>query len=235
MANHLPGVRLSGENLNLAELFGNHVMGTLERFNFWQKGKAAAWSHNPVPYESWSCAAQTVFTTAIPPKLDQHGNLLDGVSDRETILGFKTIRLFDDMKQKSDQPPTPAYVATKVNLMNRLFPCARFVVNIRSDTDSHAASWKRSFGNKTFVDDFIGFAMEALQMFHQQMGPHRSFLLDSTEWTQNITSFNNMVDWLGFSKDCHFERALEFNTKGVLSNDNNGVAFGPNCALQYNS
>jgi hypothetical protein len=210
----LPGVRMTGENFNLAgrfaKLLDNSPPDMLD-------GKAAAWFHNAIPKESWSCASQTLFTTANPPKL-VNGELYK--SDEKTILGFKTIRLFQDEIQgnngKSLSPRQIQEIAKeKVETMNRLFPCARFVVNVRSDIKSQVQAWKTLFGsrNTTRTSQVLESHNQLLHMFHQVMGSERSFLLDSTEWTRNITALNQMVDWLGFSPHCRFQAALEYNTK----------------------
>jgi hypothetical protein len=99
--------------------------------------------------------------------------------------------------------------------LNQLFPCARFVVNFRSDSVRQLDSWKKQFSatNVTQAAAILQNDNDLLHMFHKLMGSQRSFLLDSTEWTQNTTTVNQMVEWLGFSRQCHFKEALEYNTK----------------------
>jgi hypothetical protein len=210
----LPGVRMTGENNNLVGRFDNLLKQSPPDM---VDGTGAAWFHNPIPKESWSCASQALFTAANPPKL-VNGELLE--SDESTILGFKTIRLFHDSIQKHENQQlarvqVQGIAKEKVETLNRLFPCARFVVNVRSDLHGQVDAWEKEFGatNATKSAQVIETEIRLLHMFHQVMGPKRSFLLDSTAWTQNISIFNELVDWLGYSSDCHFQAALEYNTK----------------------
>jgi hypothetical protein len=214
MLNLLPGVRMTGENNDLVGRFANLLQGSSPDM---LDGTGAAWFHNPIPKESWSCAAQSFFAFANPPKLQSNGELLE--SDERTILGFKTIRLFNSVLQKNgntlSQLQVQEIAKNKVEALNRLFPCARFVVNFQSDKKREVAAWKRQFGatNTTKSSQLLETEDHLLHMFHHIMGLERSYLLDSTEWTRNITVFNEMVDWLGFSPQCHFQAALEYNTK----------------------
>jgi hypothetical protein len=221
MVNLLPGVRMAGENNDLVGRINNLFQVTLEKIDY----QTDAWFHNPIPDESWSCASQTLFTTINPPELDSNGAALLE-SDEDTILGFKTIRLFDDDVERHGNRLTQDQVqeiaTQKVEIMNRLFPCARFIVNSRSDMNSQVASWAKQFHatNGTLVSQQLQADDELLYAFYKIMGAggsgaRRSYWLDSTEWTRNISALNDMIDWLGFGplSHCHFQTALEYNTK----------------------
>jgi Sulfotransferase family len=246
MVNRLPGVRMTGENKNLIERFENAILkeSPIEMLD----GQYPAWFHdNPIPEESFSCAAQHVFTTFNPPKLatnkDKYGNnnLHDWLekSDEETILGFKTIRLLDSKmmlnlsnssSRQIQKLQMQEHIQSKISTLNHLFPCARFIVNYRSNVPQQASSRVANFVGATNVTQtlqLIQLENEMLQMFHNmringyadqsQQRWRSSYLLDSTIWTQNISAFNAMLDWLGFSPACHFSAALEYNTKNGYS------------------
>jgi hypothetical protein len=234
MMARLPGVRMTGENNNLVGRLENILKESPEDM---LNGTTAAWFHNPIPEDSWSCASQTLFTTANPPKL-VNGELLE--SDAKTILGFKEIRLFDsEVKEKSgthlSQTQVIEIAKAKVELLNYLFPCARFVVNYRSDMNSQLESWKKLFSATDIIQttQILQLDNALLRMFHKVMGPYRSFLLDSTEWTQNIATINQMVEWLGFSPKCHFKEALEYNTKHGYDATKTEADLNQDCTYLY--
>jgi hypothetical protein len=240
MVARLPGVRMTGENNNLIARFENVLKQSTPAM---LEGKEAAWFHdNPIPEESFSCASQTLFTTFNPPKLmaNTNGEMLEE-SDEETILGFKTIRLFDNEVKMNDNVSNLStmqlreIVQDKVVTLHHLFPCARFVVNFRSDVQHQAASWKKQFGakNTTKASQVIQLDNDLLHIFHNAMGRKRSFLLDSTVWTQNISSFNDMVDWLGFAQACHFPAALEYNTDKGYKATKTEVDLSQDCMYLY--
>jgi hypothetical protein len=235
MMARLPGVRITGENNNLVDRFESLLKGWPEEMI---KGNAPAWFHNPIPEESWSCASQTVFTTANSPKLS-NGELLE--SDEKTILGFKEIRLFvNENKKKSGSFLYPTQVQeiakAKVETLNYLFPCSRFVVNYRSDMNSQLDSWKKQFNatNTTDTARILQVENDLLHSFHMLMGPsQRSFLLDSSEWTRNTDSINEMIEWLGFSPQCHFKEALEYNTKNGYYATKTDADLSDDCTYLY--
>lgn len=247
MLQRLPGVRMTGENNNMIGKFENWLKDAPRDMIV---GEAPAWFHNPIPDESWSCASQTLFTTVNPPKLvlvnDTNGDgdgrggemVLLEESDEKTILGFKTIRLFDETIKKNSYKLTQMQIQelaqAKIETLNHLFPCARFVLNFRSDINGQLASWKAQFGatNPESATKLIQLDNDLLHSFHKTVGPERSFLLDSTEWTQNISSFNEMVDWLGFS-GCNFPAALEYNTKDGYFATKTEADLSPDCKYLY--
>jgi hypothetical protein len=238
MLARLPGVRMTGENNNLIARFENLLKQSPEAM---LEGKNDAWFHeNPIPEESFSCASQTLFTTFNPPKLN--GDML-AVSDETTILGFKTIRLFinegKDIKSSNvseRQEAAQELVNAKATTLNHLFPCARFVVNFRSDVMHQLASWQSQFGskNKTQALQSIQLENDLLHMLHTSLGHERSFLLDSTMWTQDISKFNEMLAWLGFATPaCHFPAALEYNTQNGYFATKTEVDLSPDCMYLY--
>ena len=235
MMDLLPNVRMGGENEN----FIVHIDQLLETLRgkgtvFTKSVPRGAWRHQRIPHESWSCAAQTLLETIIPPKLAP-----DGVhrmeSDERTILGFKTIRLFKEdimdieaeeeesivvrtgpssrhLAEADSWTPPASYIEEKANLLKSFFPCARFVGNIRSNETAQLKSRKvlRGYGNDEI---YLPRERAAIQALIEELGPERGMLMDSSRWADDIEELNKLVDWLGFSKECHFQELLEFNTK----------------------
>jgi hypothetical protein len=98
------------------------------------------------------------------------------------IIGFKTERFHNGIK-KSDLP-------TVVNFAKEVFPCARIVVDLRWNTDEQAAS--RTQKKLRYIAELFG--DQAISL------------------TNNISSLNQVVEWLGFDESCFFQELLEFNT-----------------------
>ena len=39
-------------------------------------------------------------------------------------------------------------------------------------------------------------------------------MIDSEQWTNNVTVLNKeIVDWMGYSRECYFTKLLEYNTR----------------------
>ena len=102
--------------------------------------------------------------------------------------------------------------------LNETFPCGRFIISIRNPHE-RAKSVKRAFHSKQSMPT----AVRESQQKNQNLldlatllgGPQRFIVLNSSEWTQNITILNDMVSsWLGFDKACHFDQLFELNTQG---------------------
>ena len=103
-----------------------------------------------------------------------------------------------------------------------MLPCSRFVVNVRSDTNGQAISqqkgWKSTRNDTNAMNDFRTKLDKdniiLKRIANEVLGPKRAILLDSSQWTKNVTALNKAVEWLGYTTECFFEELLEFNTKG---------------------
>lgn len=218
MMGSLTGLRMGGENANAVVLF-EELKRTLNASPFRKAGHHGPWRHDWIPPESWSCAGQALLETMIPAQLGEDDTHLAEPDDR-TIVGFKTIRLFrKDMDTKPALNGTSwslseGYIEDKVRLLTNLFPCARFVGTIRSDNEAQLQSRERLPGiRRTGYDEiFLPREREAIKALIKQLGSERAYLMDSVEWTKNVSKVNDLVQWLGFSSDCRFKELLEYNT-----------------------
>ena len=140
------------------------------------------------------------------------------------VIGFKTVRFLRDHAAAQD----PAYV----DFLTQTFPCARFVVNIRSDLEALRASQRTAFGRNgvaNLTDD-----LARLRWIGERLGPERAYVLDSTEWTQNVTQLNAMVRWLGYSSPaCDFTDVLELNTVHKYKNGKESLATTRSADCRY--
>lgn len=130
----------------------------------------------------------------------------------EEIIGFKTIK-FVDLKV------TPKKAA---DFLTSHFPCARFIINYSSNVTRQAESQIRAFRQKSAsVENKVNFLEhQAAYLFKvaNEIGD-QAMLLDSAQWTNNITVLNEAVEWLGFT-DCAFPRPLALNTGGTSESGN---------------
>ena len=124
------------------------------------------------------------------------------------IVGFKTIKKF------VYQAVAPDVAA---DFLLRHFPCSRFIVNYSSDAKHQAESQTiRAFKNKTASVDAKVKAIERQAAYYlmnvaKEIGD-QAIVIDSAQWTKNITVLKNKaVEWLGFS-DCAFPKSLQLNT-----------------------
>jgi len=208
MMNLLPGVRMAGENNNLISRMDSAESTVMGKINYVHR-RLGPMRHERIPSESWSCASQNLFEAINPPRLSPQGRRV--ATDENTILGFKTISLFSgEMNSTSDQA---SVIQKKVILLRHLFPCARFVGNVRSDHDAHMKSIQTAFKNHgSEVGAYYAWLEGAIRGLMKELGPEQGYLLDSVSWTQNVSEVNSLVSWLGFSDECHFEELLAFNT-----------------------
>lgn len=199
MLDLLPNVRMGGENDRLITRF-YEVKLALDKTPYNWDNRGSAWKHNPVEPEDWVCAGQTLMETIYPPK--------KGESDDNVILGFKTIRFAVSENVYFN-------VTRNVDIYKTMFPCARFLFNIRSDVSALASSRQKAFsgGDVEALENNSKREILMLQQAANLFG-EQAFVLDSSKWTKNITRLNDAVSWLGFHDTCHFDSLLEFNTAG---------------------
>ena len=219
MIDSLPNMRISGENLNALRsirAFLADLTVSLKASN--SNSHFVAWKHNPVPQQSFACLAQQAIKTINPPLLAEGKQFLLDDNDENNIIGFKTIRFLEGLK--------PGQEGIVVKFVKDYFPCSRIVVNIRSD---EAAQRKSSW--YAFNEDArskITNHTRGLQRVAELFGSQQAMVMDSSEWSTNITKLNQLVDWLGFSRECHFRSLVKCNTNKKTDN-----TCEPETAVEY--
>lgn len=220
MLNLLPGVRMGGENNNAIQRIMNMIKGVTDppfRLKPLASTKFSAWDHNPIPDGSLACVAQKMIETIVPPAIINGTKLHP--NEGEEIVGFKTIRLMRDNKL-SDVPTIAAFLVN-------YFPCARFIINYRSDFVGQAQSQVTAFVSykegKTEADavvEKIAKEVERLKKLAELLGK-RAKIIDSAKWTEDVGELNKVVKWLGFDDTCAFPKLMELNTGGNSTNTRN--------------
>jgi hypothetical protein len=209
MIDNLPGMRMSGENNDQLQAIRGMMDNVMLKKIFQYKRKVVrkgAWGHNPIPPGAAACVGQKMIETINPPLTDQWGAVLE--DDADTIIGFKTIRFLHNGTTEADTVALVRWVQSN-------FPCAKFLVNIRSETTDQAKSQKVLRKIAQHDAEELLELNERMRNLVNLFGGDQAYLLDSSKWTTDLESLNQAVDWLGFHKSCHFQELLEFNTPSV--------------------
>lgn len=225
---HLPGLHMGGENNDaLGSLYTmfDRVMNNSEYQKKVNKVRGmSAWGHDPMHPQSQACVAQSMMEI-INPDDDEDDNIDLG----SHIWGFKTIRLFSTRDLTNETS-----VEDMASFMRTNFPCARFLVNHNANVTHQAESWIEIF-QKHGADRKVEDSVEEIQATNvklkslaEALGPQRAVFLNSAEWTHNISKLNDVVHWLGFSKECYFQELLELNTQRYNHTKTN-ISMNPNC------
>ena len=228
MFDHLPNVRLSGENWN--ELYVASQLNTnLDEPHFVDdlvvgKGRYSkpkedgAFQHNALPIGAMSCVTQHLVETLDPPEFPE--DTYEREDDSKTILGMKLIRL-----QRASWSPFKA-----AEFLQKSFPCARFVINIRSDTEALTNSYHTNFNWNVTEPDLVN-RTQFLRDLDEHLG-YSSTLIDFTYWQHKIDNLNAVIDWLGF-ENCAFNAMVHENSEGYNADKNTTLSLGENCIYPY--
>lgn len=213
----LPGIRMGGENNGAINQYMQMMDRTVFdiRFDGTSDVRNKPWGHARVKTNQLHCATQQYFRALYPPWADQ---ISSGLKD---VIGFKTIYLHE--AKKSDEQ--------LIRFLDATFPCARYIANIRSDLGALVQSHQKNLHKRKYSEENAEQGKNRLMRIAEKLGSDRAYLLDSTEWTTNITKINEFVRWLGFSAQCDFEEVLELNTEnGGYGNGKVTLEhFNPNC------
>lgn len=205
MMDSLPGVRMSGENNNLLRKQFSFYSGTFEAEHFEKGyGEKNAFGRNQILEGSLSCILQNAIELITPPEFP----IQDQEEEQSTIVGFKTIR--SHIAENNDN------MQLFVDFLQEHLPCARYLVNYRSDIKAHIKSWGTNFNWTGDIAKEIQMENDNLMLLYSMLGPDQAYLLDSTKWTKNVTVLNEALGWLGYNSSCYFPEVLEFNTKQYM-------------------
>jgi hypothetical protein len=93
----------------------------------------------------------------------------------------------------------------------RNFPCSRIIVNYRSDYDEQVRSranlgWGTSATKSRVVEE-----AHFLDQFAGHLGKDMAKSIDMKMWRDDDSLLNDVIDWLGYNKHCHFESIVHEN------------------------
>ena len=236
MINHLPNVRVGGENNNTlyvaSKIETNLMLQGFDGLRSKVRARAPqkAWFHNEIPEQAMACTVQKVLQTINPPpeKIQQQiissdGSGANGVTldDYETsqIIGAKMIRI-----QGGNWTALEASGFFKYN-----FPCAKYIINTRLDVGSQVASRKQNLKKMADIGthDQIKRQNDFLAQFTEYMGEEMARMIYMEEWTKNVTQLNEVVEWLGF-RNCQYDKVLH-NNKNGYEGDESPIDLGRGC------
>ena len=204
----LPQIHMGGENSGLFFNLNKAFNQTLTAKSFNETDRVAAWAHEPVSKELLSCSIQNALEAINPPQNPQEN----------PILGFKTIRLKASNTKKLKQI---------AHFLQESFPCAKFLINYRS-AEKIKASRDVYFAKERPIDE-IQKQLERLIKFGSFLPESQTRVLNSDEWTEDVSILNEVVDWMGYSKECHFTEVLQFNTDEGYGNGITELKVDPKC------
>jgi hypothetical protein len=100
-----------------------------------------------------------------------------------------------------------AWEIDHLQFIQQLFPCGKFVINIRKDVAAQVRSgfhMKHETGEAEVVEG----KTHALLTMAEQLGEERAFVLELESFSVEI--FNKLLDWLGIEV-CEFSKVLHAN------------------------
>lgn len=219
MLNLLPGLRMGGENNNALQNIMTMMEATTAGPYEMQPGQDeeySAWYHNPVPDGALSCVSQKMIETIVPPTWINATHIDPYEADE--IIGFKTIRLLRD-NDIQDVPKIAEFLKAH-------FPCAKYLINYRSDFAQQAKSqvsslisYQEERANITAAISRISNEVKRLKKMAALLG-NRAMVIDSAKWTEDVEELNKAVKWLGFDTTCAFPNLMELNTGRSTANKN---------------
>jgi len=238
MLDLLPNVRMAGENHGHL-IYGLWAAENLEETYEFQyhhtDGVVGAWKHHPIPKQSVACPIQKMIQVLNPPSMEYLMRRANRDGDNkgegeDLILGFKTVRFHgpDFLSENGDLIPAADFLLEH-------FPCARFVINIRSDIDKQVKSWQAAFETELDGDE-VRHYNRLLVDVASHIGQDRARLVDMSEWIKKdsygVEVLNELIEWLGFV-DCRYESLLHSNVDGY-GVDGQAISLGKNCRYQGN-
>ena len=236
MLNTLPNVRLGGENLNtlfktyeviynLKDDEENHAPKLKDNGEGVPDGPMM---HHPIPQGAYACPTQLWIETLNPPpeKVIRQSHLGHRPSveeyDQYKILGLKSVRF-----HLGNWTAVQAAEYLRTN-----FPCARIILNYRSNVESQLESISSRFSASTRtsseLEEFNSFQRDLAH----DLGPDMATLLDMNEWKDNVEVINDAVDWLGF-QNCRFQELVHENHDGYQRDEEHGVELSKDCWYPY--
>lgn len=243
MLNQLPNVRLSGENYNIlyeaSKLYSffdhkdrkkNFVKkDTREKGVFMHETvKEGAFKHNAMPIGSMACVTQKLLRTINPPNfLDVSSSPVHhGEAESKKIIGAKLIRIHNGSWSSMES----------VQFFKENFPCARFIVNIRSNVENQIKSMSSAFKIEEERREekkwYLERHNEFLKSFQSLMGDESARLVDLSQWKNDTSIINDVVEWLGFEK-CAFRSLLHENHDGYKHDLTTDTGLGDDCRLAH--
>lgn len=188
MLNAIPGVVVVGENAGIVSNLGENFDKFISEDAEWFKVPYGAWWQNS--YESLDrlvCSIQSFARDVV-------GYTDDADDEPQHFVGWKEIRYS---------------TIADLDRMNKMFPCAKFIVNYRESIDTQVNSG--FFSKRSDRDTLFASLVERNVLYRNwaaSLGSDRVF----TVTTEHIDAptFNGILSWLGYS-NCSFSSVVHSN------------------------
>ena len=237
MINCLPNVRVGGENNN--ELY---IASKLET-NLEMQGFAGlrskvparphfeAWFRHEIPEQAMACTIQKVLQTINPPPEEIQQQIINSDSSERSVIALDRYETSQILGAKMIRVQSGKWTALQASkFFNYNFPCAKYIINTRLNTDNQVASQKNTFEGPAPLEelpDRIKRQNDFLTQFAQYMSEDKARLIYMEEWTNNVTQLNEVVEWLGF-RNCQYDKVLH-NNKDGYHHDDSSIDLGGGC------
>ena len=114
-------------------------------------------------------------------------------------------------------------------ILLRIFPCSKFIINIREDIESQSKSqWYAQYDS---IKD-IGRHNWIMKVLFDYLGPQQSRQMTLEDWSTNSLKLDEMAEWLGF-QDCSFVVYQDVLQKGYESGWLPEIRKNTNPKVQY--
>jgi hypothetical protein len=149
----------------------------------------------------------------------------------------------DSTSNSGSTPKTNAYIVHQNDFqkwkeyLETVFPCAKFIFNIRGDIDAQTSSWYKAFG--THIDgNIIRDYNNKLSSLAAILGPDKARVVDMSEWSKSgsddgnsgLNVLNDLVYWLGF-RNCKYTSLIHSNKDGYGKDKTTKLSLGRFCHL----
>jgi hypothetical protein len=206
MLDQLPNLRMAGENNGILI----HQLDDVKAMAILNKYYQGAWQHNSIPEQALACPIQKFIEVINPPKMSE--NIL--IDDKDTIIGFKTIRLHNNMASN-------VFTSKEIcEFIIQYYPCSKILVNYRSDTQALLKSRHHTFGKNDKMDKLIRDAQklqDIAQCLDSKGKVPRMKMIDMNEWSSSeskgVEVFNDVAKFLGY-KNCSYPFVVHNNDGG---------------------
>lgn len=188
MLNAIPGVLVVGENDGYITKIGAAYRKLNSQPRQWFETPYGAWWRTSTSFDHLLCDIQAMARSLVGTA-DPKENL--------SFVGWKEIRYG---------------TVEDLNVITRLFPCAKFVVNYRRDVASQSLSgFYRLRGERTAVVSALLKQNELYMKWAATLGRKRSFTVTLEDFS--VQRFNELLTWLGYS-NCSYSAVIRSNVNG---------------------
>mmetsp|Transcript_53632 Transcript_53632/g.100645 ORF Transcript_53632/g.100645 Transcript_53632/m.100645 type:complete len:1298 (+) Transcript_53632:53-3946(+) len=199
MLNAIPGFHIAGDHHGIIDNMYSIYRKLSKQF---EANLRPYQYHQPISEHKVLCSLQSTIRAALAPPRDHH-----------MVLGFKEINF---------------YTNSQLKFLEKLFPCARFIVSSRQDFQQQAASQKLAFKSREAQSQDLARKTFELEAWSQTFSSRRAFRMRLEDFS--LHGFNMLLRWLGVA-GCQFLTVAHEYDSGGFSKDASQVSVNGTCAV----